>query len=269
MYHTTETAQRADLVLPAAGWGEKEGTLINSERRIGCIKKVARPPGLALADFAIFQAVAHYWGCGEMFAAWRSPADVFQILKRLSRDQPCDVTGIEDYRMIDERGGIQWPFPAGADDRGERRLFENGRFFHPDGKARFIFEAPRPLPELPNRKYPLLLLTGRGTAAQWHTQTRTSKSTVLRKISREHIYAEVNPLDAERCRIGNDDWITVESQRGRVRARAFLTHAVQPGHIFIPMHYEITNQLTHAAFDPYSRQPAYKACAVRIEKCAR
>src|SRR5258707_10500174 len=85
MYTTTETARRADLVLPAAGWGEKEGTFINSERRIGVIKKVARAPGQALADFHIFRLVAEAWGCGELFGGWQSPEAVFQILKRLSK----------------------------------------------------------------------------------------------------------------------------------------------------------------------------------------
>ena len=113
MYATTETARMADLVLPAAGWGEKDGTFINSERRIGRIRKVARAPGQALADFAIFKLVAEYWGCGGMFRAWESPAAAFQILKRLSAGQPCDITGIADYEMLDASGGIQWPFPAG------------------------------------------------------------------------------------------------------------------------------------------------------------
>ena len=102
-------AQRADLFLPAAGWGEKDGTFINSERRIGVIKKVAKAPGQALADFSIFRLIANYWGCGDMFAEWDSPEAVFQILKRLSMGQPCDITGIRDYRMLDDCGGIQWP----------------------------------------------------------------------------------------------------------------------------------------------------------------
>ena len=106
MYATTETARMADLVLPAAGWGEKDGTFINSERRIGTIKRVARAPGQALADFSIFKLVAEYWGCGEMLRRWQSPAAVFQILKRLSAGQPCDITGIDGYDMLDERGGI-------------------------------------------------------------------------------------------------------------------------------------------------------------------
>ena len=119
MYATTETARMADLVLPAAGWGEKDGTFINSERRIGRIRKVARAPGQALADFAIFKLVAEYWGCGDMFRAWDSPAATFRILKRLSAGQPCDITGIDGYDMLDECGGIQWPCPAGRVRRAE------------------------------------------------------------------------------------------------------------------------------------------------------
>jgi assimilatory nitrate reductase catalytic subunit len=96
MYFTTETAQIADLVLPAAGWGEKEGTFINSERRFGLLKRVARAPGSALSDFNIFRLVAQYWGCGEMFARWSSPEAVFQILKELTRVQACDITVFAD-----------------------------------------------------------------------------------------------------------------------------------------------------------------------------
>ena len=307
MYATTETARMADLVLPAAGWGEKDGTFINSERRIGRIRKVARAPGQALADFSIFKLVAEYWGCGEMLRAWRSPAATFQILKRLSAGQPCDITGIDGYDMLDERGGIQWPFPAAAatDDAApgdpaapappaasgvpgasgsglpdavptaeppdagtERRLFEDGRYFHPDGRARFLYEDPRPLPEPPNDRFPLLLLTGRGSAAQWHTQTRTAKSAVLRKLYPAQVYVEVNPADAKVRGIVTGDAIQVESRRGRSTATAFVTRSVQPGQVFVPMHYEETNRLTDAVFDPYSKQPSYKACAVELRPVA-
>ncbi len=285
MYSTTETAQLADLVLPAAAWGEKEGTLINSERRIGLIKKVVKAPGQALADFSIFKAVAEYWGCGRMFDRWSSPEAAFEILKELSRGQPCDITGIRDYRMLEEEGGIQWPWPergnaecrmqnAELDNsafcilRSEfqehRRLFEDGRFYHPDGRARFLFDAPAAMPEPPSEKYPLLLLTGRGTAAQWHTQSRTSKSAVLRKLSPPEVYVEINPADARRANVKPNDRVTVQSQRGSIDAKAFVTHAVQPGQVFIPMHYAVVNQLTLAHFDPHSRQPSYKDCAVRI-----
>ena len=267
MYASTETAQMADLVFPAAAWGEKDGTFINSERRIGTIRKVARPPGQALPDFAIFKLVAEYWGCGGMFRAWESPADVFQILKRLSAGQPCDITGIAGYDQLEESGGIQWPCAAG-DPRpapgSERRLFEDGRYYHPDGRARLLFETPRPLPEPTTDPFPLILLTGRGSAAQWHTQTRTSKSAVLRKLYPARAYVEVNPADAKTRGIGTNDTVHVESRRGRIAVTAFVTRSVQPGQLFIPMHYEVTNRLTDAVFDPYSKQPSYKACAVEL-----
>jgi len=298
MYHTTETARMADLILPAAGWGEKEGTFINSERRIGRIKKVAKAPGEALADFHIFRLVARYWGCEEMFARWTSPEAVFQLLKQCSASQPCDITGIRDYAMLDAYGGIQWPFAASdtfrnqnehaprepecqrADahqpaDAGrspdeppfrEARLFEDGRFFHADGRACFLFEEPRPLPEPPNDSFPFVLLTGRGSASQWHTETRTGKSPVLRKLYPEHLYVEMNPADAAERGIAQNASITVASQRGAVRARAVLTPGIQSGQLFVPMHDARVNRLTDAVFDPYSKQPSYKACAVRVVK---
>jgi assimilatory nitrate reductase catalytic subunit len=266
MYPNTETVRFADLFLPAAGWGEKEGTFINSERRFGLVKKVARAPGQVLSDFNIFRLVAQYWGCGEMFARWTSPEEVFRILKECSRGQPCDISGIRDYRMIDDCGGIQWPWTAeNATPATERRLFEDGIFFHPDGKAKFIFERPRDMPEPPDVEFPFLLLTGRGTSAQWHTQTRTNKSDVLRKLFPATAYVEINEQDAAKLGIISGQTVVIVSRRGRMEARAFVTLTVRPNQIFIPMHYAATNQLTFPAVDPYSRQPAYKACAVRVE----
>lgn len=267
LYADTETAAHADLFFPAAGWGEKDGTFINSERRIGLVKKVHRAPGDALADFHIFQAIAHYWGCEDMFARWTSPEDVFKLLAQLSRGRPCDFSGIVDYQQLDRAGGIQWPYPeAGADDAAERRLFEDGRFFHSDGRARLLFETPRSVPEPENSRYPFVLLTGRGSSSQWHTQTRTKRSPVLRVLYPKTGYAEINPIDARARNIGPNDRIIVSSRRGKIQVRAFVTHTVQPGQVFIPMHYNVTNQLTFPAFDPYSRQPAYKACAVDVRR---
>jgi anaerobic selenocysteine-containing dehydrogenase len=265
MYHSTETAQMADLILPAAGWGEKEGTFINSERRFGLVKKVATAPGEALSDFNIFKLAAAYWGCGPLFKDWTSPEAAFQLMKELSRGQPCDITGIRDYQMLDEAGGIQWPLPETASTREtERRLFEDGVFYHADGRARFIFEEPREMAEPTDASYPYLLLTGRGTSAQWHTQTRTAKSPVLRRLYPENIYAEINPEDAARAGIKPDSMVEIASRRGKVEARAFVTSTVGTGQVFIPMHYANANQLTYPAFDPYSRQPSYKACAVAV-----
>jgi len=267
MYHSTETARLAHLLLPSAGWGEKEGTFINSERRIGVLKKVSRAPGQALADFQIFRLIADAWGCGEMFKDWTSPEAVFELLKKVSKGQPCDISGLGDYAMLDRHGGVQWPYPEAAKvapPEQQRRLFADGRFFHADGKAKFCFEDSRPMPEPTDSKYPHLLLTGRGSSSQWHTQTRTGKSAVLRKLYPNDIYVEISPNDARDLKVEPNEWVNIHSRRATVKARAFVTHTVQPGQVFVPMHYSEMNRLTFPSFDPYSRQPSYKACAVRI-----
>ena len=285
MFTTTDTAKRADLLLPAAGWGEKEGTFINSERRIGLTKKVSRAPGEALTDFNIFRLLAHYWGCGEMFAEWSSPEAAFQILKKLSAGQPCDITGIEGYQHLDAEGGIQWPWTeerhklqvegckspsANASENlqpsKERRLFADGKFFTPDGKAKFLFDAPRPVAEPTDEEFPFVMLTGRGTSAQWHTNTRTGKSAILRTLYPANAYVEIHPSDLARLGLVANKPVAVISRRGRIECTAVVSPSVQPGHIFIPMHYDVTNQLTRTEYDPHSRQPSYKYCAVRLEK---
>lgn len=267
MYATTETAQRADLVLPAAGWGEKEGTFINSERRLGVIKRVAPAPGQALSDFAILRLIAAAWGCDDTVAAFETPEQAFEALKELSRGQPCDLTGVEGYEQIDAAGGLQWPVPAGTDVgalAAERRLFADGRFFHADGRARFCFDAPTPVAEPTSERYPFVLLTGRGSSSQWHTETRTAKSATLRQLAPHGRYVEMSPADAERIGIAAQDEVIVESARGALRARAFVTPTVQPGQVFVAMHDAATNRLTHPSFDPYSRQPSYKHAAVSV-----
>lgn len=301
MYGTTETAQTADLVLPAAGWGEKDGIFINSERRLGVTRKVARAPGQALSDFAIFKLVAEAWGCGGMFRAWSSPAATFDLLKQLSRGQPCDFSGIRDYDQIEQAGGIQWPYSAadaaaeinelrltnndlktGQTDgpvdqkiinhnsliinRRERRLFADGKFFTPDGRAKFYFDEPRPMPEQPDRDYPLILMTGRGSSAQWHTGSRTNKSAILRKLAPTVLHVEINPADARALDVVDGARVEVRSRRAVIEAVAFVTTVVQPGQLFMPMHFPDVNKLTFPAFDPHSRQPSYKACAVAVKR---
>lgn len=270
MYLNTETAQLADLYLPAAGWGEKEGTFINAERRIGVSRKVSRAPGQALSDFAIFRLIAEAWGCGDLFRHWTSPEAAFQILTKVSRGQPCDISGIEGYSMIEARGGIQWPFLAvdaqTSGPRAKRRLFGDGRFFTTSKRANFIFEVPKDLPEAPDEAYPLLLLTGRGSSAQWHTETRTKKSAVLRKLHPSELLLEANADDLARMGFVNGEQVRVVSRRGDVVACIRESSTVQRGQVFLPMHDPGVNRLTLGVFDPESRQPGYKACAVRMER---
>jgi len=286
LYTTTETAQRADLLLPAAGWAEKEGTFINSERRLGLVKRIRRAPGQALSDFHIFRLVADAWGCADLLQEWRTPEAVFELLKRLSRGRPCDITGIDGYRAIDALGVIQWPFSQAmraavldsASDAlletlsetrvaeiRERRLFADGRFHTPDGRAVFHYSPPQPVPEPTDDQYPWVLLTGRGTSSQWHTNTRTSKSAVLRQLYPENCYVEIHPEDAVRIGLISGGRVLVRSRRAELVADACITPVVQPGQVFIPMHYRELNPLVLSVVDPHSRQPSYKFCAVDLE----
>jgi len=265
LYPDTETAAHADLVLPAAGWGEKEGTFINSERRLGVVKQVRRAPGEALADFWIFKLMAEAWGCGELFERWTSPEAAFRLLTELTVGQPCDISGITSYAQIDDAQGIQWPYPAGTPaGEPERRLFADGIFPTPDGRARFVFDDVVPVPEPTDERYPLTLLTGRGTSAQWHTQTRTRRSEILRSLAPERLLVELSPSDAEAIGVRGGDEVAVESRRGSIRALAQPTPTVPDGVVFLPMHEEATNVLTFPRVDPHSRQPAYKHAAVRV-----
>ncbi|HET6424486.1 MAG TPA: nitrate reductase [Planctomycetaceae bacterium] len=270
MYAQTETAVQADLFLPAAAWGEKEGTFINSERRVSVVRKVKRAPGQSLADFKIFRLIADAAGCGDMFRDWTSPAAAFCVLQRLSARRPCDITGIDGYAMLDRCGGVQWPHPAGASEpEQERRLFADGQFFTPDRRAKFLFDPAREMPEQCDEAYPFILMTGRGSVAQWHTETRTRQSAVLKKLAPTGLPLEIHPLDAAAKGIRANTTVQVSSRRGQITATAFLTETVGRGRVFLPMHDPRVNQLTNPVFDPYSRQPSYKDCAVSIHPADR
>lgn len=265
MYHSTESARAADLILPAAGWGEKDGCLVNSERRIGTIKTVRKAPGRALSDFRILRLIAERWGCGEMFSSWSDPEAAFKILGNLTKGRPCDITGIEDYDHLDREGGIQWPYPENSGPIvTERRLFEDGKYFTPDNKARILFTPPSPNPEPADKEFPFTLMTGRGTSSQWHTLTRTGKSKLLRQLAPSSAYVEIHPDDAAHHGLASGQMVLVRSRRGEIRASAYIAPTVQRSHLFIPMHYPEVNLLTHPSFDPHSRQPNYKACAVSL-----
>jgi anaerobic selenocysteine-containing dehydrogenase len=265
MYATTQTARLANLVLPAGGWGEKEGTFINAERRLGVSRKVSRAPGEALADFSIFRLIADAWGCADLFKRWTSPEAVFKLLQGVSADQPCDISGILGYGMLESLGGIQWPFTASNTiERSERRLFADGLFFTPDQKARFLFEAPVALPEPTDSSFRFTLLTGRGSSAQWHTETRTGKSAILRKLHSPKLLVDLHPDDAKPLGINSGCRVQVRTRRGQLFAYARITTTIQPGQLFLPMHHQEVNRLTMAVFDPHSRQPSYKACAAAV-----
>ena len=265
-FHPTPTTVRADLVLPAAIWGEKEGTYTNSERRVSKVNRAVEPPGHARADFDIFLAVAEALGCrGELFPGWTAPRDAFEEWKQVSKGRLCDYSGMS-YEAIERAGGLQWPCPADAAP-GARRLYADGVFQTPDGKARLIPTSWEPFPEQPRRGYPLILNTGR-TVEHWHTRTKTGRVPILQWLS-PSAWVEINPRDARQLGVKASDRVDVVSQRGRIRnLRARLTETVAPGQVFVPFHWADfnANQVTQSAFDPISREPNYKQCAVRIER---
>lgn len=264
MYPTSETAQLADIYLPAAGWGEKDGTFINSERRIGLVKKVRRAPGEALSDFYIFRLIAEAWGCGELLAQWPTPEDAFEVMKELSRGQPCDFSAIRGYEDLELQGGIQWPYSEQDKYMHERRLFTDGAFYRSGGRAKIRFTDYEYPPERPDVDYPLVLLTGRGSSSEWHTQTRTAKSPVLKKLHRDAWIIDMHPVDAQKIGVHDRSSVRVRSRRGEIVAKLSINTTVKPGEVFMAMHGAGANQLTHPSFDPFSRQPNYKYCAVSV-----
>ena len=266
LYPGTETGEYADLFLPAAGSAEKNGTFINSERRIGIVQKAMDPPGQSLSDFDIFKELAKAWGCADMFREWTDPEAVFRILQRTSKNMPCDITGITGYDMIVTEMGIQWPYPQENPDRAShRRLFADGTFYTPNGKARILFEDFAELPEKVDSEYDTVLLTGRGSVFQFHTQTRTGKVAFLNSKSDPQNYVLLSREDAERIGASDGSRVRVKSRRGAAVVNARVGDVMKPGQVFMPMHYMETNYLTLPVFDSYSKEPGYKYAAVKLE----
>ncbi|MEO7144831.1 MAG: molybdopterin-dependent oxidoreductase [Bryobacteraceae bacterium] len=265
-FHPTPTTEFAHLVLPAAIWGEKEGTFTNSERRCSKVNKAVDPPAEARTDFDIFLAVARELGCeDELFAGWTGPRDAFAEWRRVSKGRLCDYSGMT-YEALEEHGGMQWPFPEGA-ARGVKRLYEDGRFPTADGRARLYPIEWEPHPEQPNAEYPLVFNTGR-TVEHWHTRTKTAKVAILEAMS-PRAWLEMNPGDAKRLGLKPHDPVDVISRRSRVSGVELrITEIVAPGQVFMPFHYEEanSNRVTQSAFDPISREPNFKQCAVRVER---
>jgi len=267
-FHPTPTSAYADLVLPAAIWGEKEGTYTNSERRVSKANRAVDPPGEAKADFDIFLGLADALGVREeLFPGWKTAGDAFEEWKRVSAGRLCDYSGMT-YDAIEEHGGIQWPFPEGAADPQEsRRLYTDGIFQTADGRARLLPVTWEPFPEQPTAAFPLVLNTGR-TVEHWHTRTKTANVPILEHLS-PNAWLEMNPRDARRLGLKAHDRVDVVSQRGRVRnVELRVTETIAPGQVFVPFHYAEANanQVTQSAFDPISREPNYKQSAVRVEK---
>jgi len=257
-FHPTPTTQLADLILPAAIWGEKEGTYTNSERRVSKVNIAVKAPGEAKSDFDIFLAVAEKLGMrDELFPGWTGPRDAFEEWRRVSAGRLCDYSEMT-WEEIEIKGGAQW---------GGERLYAEGKFEFEDGRAKLIQVECQPFPEQPNREYPLIFNTGR-TVEHWHTRTKTGRVPILHRLS-PRAWLEMNPRDAKHLGLKPHDQVSVVSRRSRVDGIELrVTEIVGPGQVFMPFHYEETNsnRVTQSAFDPISREPNYKQCAVRVEK---
>ncbi|MGI0484417.1 molybdopterin oxidoreductase family protein [Pantanalinema rosaneae CENA516] len=268
-YYPTETTAYAHLLLPATQWSEKTGTMTNSERRVSLCPAFQPPLGEARDDWAIFAEVGRRLGFAEQFQ-FQTAAEVHAEFVQLTRDRPCDMSGISHQRL-QETGPLQWPCPAVPPENQptSARLYNDLQFHTPDRRARFAAYHSRGLGEPPDDRYPYVLTTGR-LYGHWHTQTRTGRTEKIRQMH-PHPFIEIHPRDAASLEIQDGALVEVRSRRGMAQFPAKITQAIAPGTVFVPMHWgELwadraeANALTHPESCPDSHQPELKACAVAL-----
>jgi anaerobic selenocysteine-containing dehydrogenase len=292
----TETAELADVVLPAAMWGEKTGTFTNADRTVHLSDKAVDPPGRARADLDIFLDYARRMDFrdrdGAPFPPWHDPESAFEAWQRASAGRPCDYTHLS-YDRLRAEGGIQW---------GPERLYADGKFFahpddcesygrdlvtgaptepseyraaNPDGKA-MIKAAEYVEPhEKPDEAYPFALVTGR-TIYHFHTRTKTGRAPQLRDAAPD-VWVELSTADAARLNLHEGDLAEINTARGTIHARV-RPGAIRDGVLFVPFHYgywdtdtqdgRAANELTMTDWDPASKQPLFKTAAAAITKAA-
>jgi len=254
----TETAQLADVVLPATCYAEKDGTQTSTERRVQRWRKAQDPPGQAKLDWQIIAELAARMGYAEQFA-WTSAEDIFNEIAKVTPS----YAGMT-YERLDRPEALHWPCPA--TDHPGTPILHREKFAHPDGFGVFFPLEWKPPAEVPDAEYPLVLTTGR-TLWHWHTggMTRRSKS-LDAEIPTGWI--EINPEDAKALGITNNEMVRAVSRRGEVNVPAKVTPDIMKGVTFMPFHFAecAANTLTNNALDPIAKIPEYKACAVRVEK---
>ena len=304
-YYPQETASFAHVVLPAAQWGEKTGTMTNSERVVTLCPQFRQAPGEARPDWEIFAEVGRRLGFTKEFN-FADSAQVYREFVSLTQNRPCDVSGLSHGRLR-QQGSIQWPCPLDTGNdlepdsialtcdternvdlnnpetkglfsnlfRGKdetpvaKRLYTDGRFNTPDGRAKFSAFHSKGLAEPADTAYPFVLTVGR-LYEHWHTMTRTGRiAKIMKKQPRPFI--EIHPKDADKLGIEEEMMVEVQSRRGMGRFPARITKAIVPGTVFVPMHWGAlwtdggeANLLTHPEACPISLEPELKACAVNL-----
>ncbi|GAA0550096.1 nitrate reductase [Chitinophaga japonensis] len=264
-----ETLRYADVVLPAAAWAEKEGTMTNAERRISYLHQITTPPGQALPDAEIICRFAQKMGYHGF--DYTSPAGIYEEHVRLTAGTRIDISGL-DYETLRAKRSVQWPYAGTKAGNGTPRLFTDHRFYTPTEKAiiHSFEDGNSSAPVCP--ELPLILTTGR-IRDQWHTMTKTGKVGKLK----QHIAAaflEIHPADAAERNIAQDDIVEVRNAQGTVRVKAQLSSRIKKGVVFLPMHWgkilhsdlNRANNLTHNRVDPVSGQPDLKFAAVQVQR---
>ena len=267
VYGDTDTSKLADVFLPVVPGIKKEGTYINTERRVSAMRPVLEKEENEKTDYEVLLGLGKALGMGDLLQRWKTPRDAFNLMKECSRYMPCEITGV-DYDKLENSKGIQWPFKEGDKlVNNQRRLFENGKFYTKNNKAHFVFEEVMQNP-IPNTKeFPYTLNNGRGTAGQWHTLTRTREIKWVTDVTSEKAYAFFNTKLLEDLGIKENEVVTLDSINGEsadfvVRS----TDNVQYGDIYAPMHYIECNKLTPSIYAKFSKQPSYKTTPVNIRK---
>ena len=260
-FQDVETVEYAHVFFPAAVWGEKEGCFTNSERRVNITRKVTEPFANSKPDHWIFSELAKRWPEGKRLRFPATTAEIFEEMKALSVGM-LDISGM-DYEKIEAQRGIQWPM-RGGEQTGTPRLYVDGEFQFPNGKARLLALPYVENNERPNETFPLWLNSGR-VVEHFHTRTKTGKIGNCNKFS-PIPYMEINPDTADELGVTHMAYVRLVSRRGDAVVMAQRTHRVPLDMVFVPFHFhECVNRLTLGLLDPYSRQPAFKQCAIRIE----
>lgn len=270
IYDTIESAEDCTVFLPVVPGLKKEGTYFNLERRLSAMRPVLEREENELSDYEAILGVGKALGMGDALKGWETPRECFALMRECSRNMPCDFTGVT-WDMLTDSHGIQWPYPEGKEEENQeeqRRLYEDGRFFTPSKKAQFIFEEVRENPYPLTEEFPFVFNTGRGTVGQWHTQSRTKEVKFVEDVTLKHAYLYMNTEVAQENGIRENDKIRVFSVNGQNAVFSVkLTDNVRRQELYAPIHYVECNKLTPSSYDPYSKEPNYKAATVRFEKC--
>ncbi|MDH7460925.1 molybdopterin-dependent oxidoreductase [Chitinophagaceae bacterium 26-R-25] len=263
-----ETIQYADVILPAAAWTEKEGTMTNAERRISYLSKLVTPPGEALPDAEIICRFAQKMGYHGF--DYNSFEEIYNEHCQITKGTSIDISALS-YDIIKRNRTVQWPY-NGDTEQGTKRLFTDHRFHTPSKKAIIHAVNDENTSEPVSPELPLILTTGR-IRDQWHTMSKTGKVNKLK----QHIanaFLEIHPDDAFTRDISEDDIVEITNRNGNVRVKAKLTTSIKRGVVFLPMHWgkilnsdlNRANNLTHTLLDPTSLQPDFKFTAVEVKK---